>query len=241
LKLDEPEVVRREYLDDRGLSARIDLYSRVAEGVDARDIVFAAVEEVRPRRILEVGCGRGEFAERMMRGLGAEVLALDLSARMVELTSARGVDARIGDVRSLPFPDHVFDCAVAAWMLYHVPDLDRAVAELYRVLRPGGRLVAATNGPDHLVEVWRLVGDIRPGEESNFRGDNGADLLRRRFESVEPRDIEGVAVFPDRDAVATYVGASILYKHLAKRVPPFEGPLRARRSSTIFVADKAAA
>ena len=47
---------------------------------------------------------------------------------------ARGVHAVIGDVQELPFPDADFDCAVAAWMLYHVPDLDRGIAELARVL-----------------------------------------------------------------------------------------------------------
>ena len=44
---------------------------------------------------------------------------------MVELARARGVDARVGDVQELPFADGAFDCVVAAWMLYHVPDLDR--------------------------------------------------------------------------------------------------------------------
>jgi len=240
LKLNDPEVVRREYVDDRGLTARIALYTRAATGVDAREAVLAAVGEVRPRRVLEVGCGTGELAERMTRELGVEVVALDLSARMVELATSRGIDARLGDVQSLPFRDRVFDCAVAAWMLYHVPDLDRGVAELYRVLRPVGRLVAATNGPGHLEEMWRLVGRLRPRAESSFRGDNGAEVLGRRFESVEKREIEGTAFFADRDAVAAYVGSSILHKHLADRVPPFEGPLCARRSASIFVAAKAA-
>ena len=62
---------------------------------------------------------------------------VDVSPRMVELARARGVDARVGDVQELPFDDGSFDCAVAAWMLFHVPDLDRGLAELARVLRPG--------------------------------------------------------------------------------------------------------
>ena len=64
---------------------------------------------------------------------------------MVELTCSRGVEALVGDVQALPFDDGSFDAAVAAWMLYHVPDVDRPIAELAPVSRPGGRLVAVTN------------------------------------------------------------------------------------------------
>ena len=78
----------------------------------------------------------------------------------------------LGDVQELPFPDGTFDAAVAAWMLYHVPDRDRAISELARVLRPGGRLVAITNGRDHLAELWHAV--EHEGFETGFSGENGA-------------------------------------------------------------------
>ena len=77
--------------------------------------------------MLEVGCGWGELAEWIARDTGAEVVAVDLSPRMVELARERGVDARVADVQQLPFADGEFDLVVAAWMLYHVPDLDRGL------------------------------------------------------------------------------------------------------------------
>src|SRR5204862_3865783 len=138
--------------------------------------------EVAPRRVLEVGSGQGELAERMVRETGAEVVAVDQSERMVELALARGVDARVGDVQSLPFADGSFDCAVAAWMLYHVPDLDRALGELVRVLGRGGRLVAATNSAFHLQELRDLVGS--GPSPSTFTRENGGELLARHFALV---------------------------------------------------------
>ena len=69
---------------------------------------------------------------------------------MVELAKERGLDARLGDVQNLDFPDAGFDAVVAAWMLYHVPDLDRALGECARVLRPGGTFLAVTNSADDL-------------------------------------------------------------------------------------------
>jgi ubiquinone/menaquinone biosynthesis C-methylase UbiE len=109
--------------------------------------------------LLEVGSGRGELAERIANELGARVVAVDQSERMVELTAARGVEAIVGQVEDLPFRDGVFDCAVAAWMLYHAQDVHQALRELRRVLRrrPPGR---ATSSERNLGELWQLVGEI---------------------------------------------------------------------------------
>ncbi|MFN2467292.1 MAG: class I SAM-dependent methyltransferase [Gaiellaceae bacterium] len=235
-RLDDPEVVRREYATEEGLRSRVSVYEGV-HGPDARDTAFAAVAEVRPRRVLEVGCGMGEFAERLARDLASEILAVDQSPRMVELTRARGVDARVADVQDLPFGDGEFDCAVANWMLYHVPDLDRALAELARVLRPGGRLVASTNSLRHLDELWSLAGRRRGQEPSRFFSENGEAALRAHFARVERRDVEGTVTFADAAAVRGYIASSIVHKHLAARVPHFEGPLRATRRNTIFVCE----
>src|SRR5207244_5914622 len=119
----------------------------------------AAGAPARAGGVREAGAGRGERAERMQRERGVEVVAVDQSERMVELARERGVDARLGDVLALPFEDGSFDCAVAAWMLYHVEDLDLGLRELARALRPGGRLVAVTNTEFHLPELWGRFGD----------------------------------------------------------------------------------
>ena len=142
--LNDPECVRDEYADESRFAVRAGAWGR-STGPNAISMSREAVAEVAPLRVLEVGCGRGETAEWIARETGAEVIALDQSERMVELTRARGIDARLGDVQELPFEDETFDCVVAAWMLYHVADLDRGLAEIARVLRPTGRLVAVTN------------------------------------------------------------------------------------------------
>ena len=152
MRLDDPEAVRAQYTTEVGLETRRSLYVG-GEGDDPRDVAFAAVAEVVPQEVLEVGCGPGEFASRIQQELGCRVVAVDTSERMVALAGERGVDARVGDVQQLAFEAGVFDCVVAAWMLFHVPDLDRGLAELARVLRPGGRLVAVTNSERHLQEA----------------------------------------------------------------------------------------
>ena len=108
MKLNDPALVRAEYEDETRLAARQAAH-RSAEGPNALEMVFAAVAEVKPARVLDAGCGQGELAERIAYELGSAVVGVDQSARMVELTRARGVDARIGDVQALALPDGSFD------------------------------------------------------------------------------------------------------------------------------------
>jgi SAM-dependent methyltransferase len=236
-RTNDPEVVRAEYQDESSFATRAAAWAN-ATGPSATQLAFEAVAEIAPVRVLEVGCGRGELAERVARELGAEVTALDQSERMVELTRGRGVEARVGDVQALPFDDGSFDCAIAAWMLYHVPDLDRALAELARVLLPAGRLVAVTNSDTNLHELWGLAGG---GEHRAhpFSAENGAERLQRHFARVERRDANGTVMFPDWDAAHTYIENSITRRDLAALLPRFDGPLVCSRRISVFVAEVA--
>ena len=235
-RIDDPAAVREQYASEANLAARKSIYAD-ATGPDARDMVLEAVAEVRPSSVLEVGCGEGELAARIVLELGAEVVAIDQSARMVELARARGVDARVGDVQELPFDDAAFDVAVAAWMLYHVADVGRALGELARVLRPDGRLVAVTNASDHLHEMLELAGV--DDWDFSFRAENGSELLRRHFASVEARDASGTVTLHDADQIRSYLASSIRLRRWADRVPELERPLVVRRHPVVFVAHKA--
>jgi ubiquinone/menaquinone biosynthesis C-methylase UbiE len=237
LRLNDPELVRREYGDGTALAERRKVFTTFVQGPNAADIAFEAVAERRPARLLEAGCGEGEFAERVVRELGAEVVALDLSAHMVESARARGIDARVGDVQELAFAEGEFDVVVANWMLYHVPDLDRGIAELARVLRPGGRLVAATFGEDNLRELWLLLGET-DAPAHPFSRDNGEEALNRHFARVERRDAQAEVIFPNAESLRRYVAASIRRRHLVDRVPDLDTPFRARSSQAVFVAQK---
>jgi SAM-dependent methyltransferase len=234
--LNDPEIVSAEYATERGLLGRRSIYER-SEDPDAREVLWHQIADFAPARVLEVGPGPGELSERMSRELGAEVVAIDVSPRMVELTRARGVEALVGDVQHLPFADGEFDVVVAAWVLFHPADLNRALAEIARVLRPGGRLVAATNSERHLEELWLLVGRTL---SSTFSVESGEASLRGHFDSVEVLPVEGWVTFVDTAMARDYIASGIVSRDLADRVPELVGPLRARRRNAVFVAEKAA-
>ncbi len=202
MPLDDPQSVREQYASEGNLRARQSLYAD-AIGVDAKEVLWRTLLEWEPRRVLEVGGGPGELAERMQNELGATVSFVDVSPRMVELARERGIDAQVGDAQSLPFADGSFDTVVAAWMLYHVPDLDRGLAELARVLTPGGALIAVTNSVNHLREFRDLI-DYPPGLEETFNRENGEEYLARHFATVDRFDAELTVTVRDRQRLVDY-------------------------------------
>ncbi|MBA2461496.1 MAG: class I SAM-dependent methyltransferase [Actinobacteria bacterium] len=239
MRFDDPEYVREQYATEDGLAARASLYLYTGGGTDARDVVVSELRRIAPQRVLEVGCGWGELAERIEREIGCGIVALDLSPRMVELARERGVDAQVGDVQELPFEEGEFDAVVAAWMLYHVPDLERGLAEIARVVRPGGAFVAVTNGTRDFEELWQLVGRDTSDRQLTFRAENAEEHLRRYFSSVERHDIVTPVTFKDSETIRRYVGSSALDRQHVHRVPELDRPFIATKIVAVFVGEKA--
>ncbi len=225
--------VRRQYATESNLETRRSVWQPTTDGRDPVEVAAAIVRASGPRAILEVGCGTGVFAERMTAdNPAATVIATDQSERFVQLTAERGVDARLADVKDLPFADDSFDLVAAMWMLYHVPDLDRGLAEVRRVLRPGGRFLAVTNGDEHVAQLRRDAGGA--AAITGFSSENGEPALRRHFDDVRREDLRTRAVFPDHAAAVAYLASS--NEGLGPDLPAFDGPREYAGHVTVFVA-----
>jgi SAM-dependent methyltransferase len=167
-------------------------------------------------RVLDVGCGNGVYLARL-RTLGANVTGCDLSAGMLSAVSGPGlVNA---DAQLLPYRDAAVDVVLAAHMLYHVPDQRVAVAEMRRVLVPGGRCVVVTNGAAHIASLRRLVESVvhesTPGwrmvdwATRTFSLDQGRGILQTGFDQVAclRPPITSRVVISDAAVVADYVAS----------------------------------
>jgi demethylmenaquinone methyltransferase/2-methoxy-6-polyprenyl-1,4-benzoquinol methylase len=150
-----PDAVRTMF--DR-IAPVYDAMNRVmTAGLDVRWRRLAAAAVVRPGdRVLDAACGTGDLAVADAEAGAREVVGVDFSPRMLE--RARRKSAQIewveADLLSLPFPDGSFDAATIGFGVRNVPELERGLRELRRVLRPGGRLA--------VLEITRPRGVLRP-------------------------------------------------------------------------------
>jgi SAM-dependent methyltransferase len=231
--LTTPDAIATQYASTQRLATRRGVWGPGPEGVSPIEVLLQAVIEERPGSVVEIGCGTGELARSIVESLpDLHYVATDISAVMVASARALGVEAIIAPADGLPFGDDSIDVAVAAWMLYHVPDLDAALSEVRRVLRPGGVLVAATNGSEHLGQLLRDAG----GEPliTQFTSEVAESVLGRHFAAVTRRDIETRASFADHAAAAAYLAT--FDPGLSRALPAFDGPRAYAGSTAILTA-----
>lgn len=213
----------KQYRDATNLNARIALHARFAQADEPWYPWLAGrVDWPEGGDVLEVGCGPGLLWTSVAHLLPRLHLTLtDLSEGMLDaarsavdpVESIELVGTRACDAQDLPFPDASFDVVVANHMLYHVPEPARAAAEFGRVLRPGGVLLAATNGPDHLdviVDISRQVFGWSSHDfvDRRFGRSNGGPILETAFGDVAWHAHPGRLVCDDPEAVIAYIQSS---------------------------------
>lgn len=166
------------------IADRYDLITRVLSyGQDARwKRVLIAKARVSPgERALDLACGTGDIAFGVA-AKGARTVGLDITHRMVQLAGHKSAAARFitGDMGSLPFRSAAFDLVTTGYGLRNVPDLDAAITEIARVLRPGGRLLSLDfNKPEspivrgaylsYLTVVGASLGWLLHGDPDTYR------------------------------------------------------------------------
>jgi ubiquinone/menaquinone biosynthesis C-methylase UbiE len=109
------------------------------------------------RDVLEVGCGTGLVLLRI-REFARQARGVDLSPGMLEKAKQRGLDVTLGSATELPFPDHSFDVTCSFKVLAHVPEIEKALAEMARVTRPGGMVLAEFYNPYSLRGLAKRLG-----------------------------------------------------------------------------------
>ncbi len=126
------------------------------------------------KRVLDVGCGKGRFARVLAeRYTKASVVGFDLAEAMLHHVPDP-VAACAGSMTALPFSSGAFDCVYATESLEHAVDIDRAVAEMCRVTRPGGRIVII----DKNVEQW---GRLKTPEWEKWFGKRELEKLLGKY------------------------------------------------------------
>lgn len=229
-----------QYKTASNLTTRADLHRRftVAEA-DWHPWVFDKLALQPGEHLLECGCGPGWLWRHNLTRIPESciITLTDFSEGMVQEARKSLQDSEVSfafrpaNIEQLPFPDASFDLVVANHMLYHVPDINQAIREVSRVLKPNGRFIAATNGPRHMQELQamgqllfaddRSLADTRlmQGKQLlSFRLDNGAQFLSDTFSQVDLYPYPSHLFVTESEPLVEYIFSTITPEKISESV-----------------------
>lgn len=220
-RIDDARYLRGDqYRTAENLDARIHFHDRFSTNPQRwPGWVFERLQLAPRSRILEVGCGSGSLWQENRARIpdGWAITLSDFSPGMVaQARQALPFQAAVLDAQDLPFPTARFDAVIANHMLYHVPDRPRALSEMRRVLKPGGRLYAATGGRDQFHELIDLVRRFDPalvlwegrGPDS-FMLETGEAQLAPWFARVALHRYDDALVVTEVEPLVAYVASKV--------------------------------
>lgn len=196
----DPNYVNKQYRDGSNLNARIRLHQQFSTNKYGwQRWLFDQIKFTPECRILELGCGTGELwlenEERIPKEVN--IVISDFSEGMVAQVqeNLKNINAsfqfKVIDAQAIPFEEDQFDIVIANHMLFHLPDREKGLAEIRRVLKPNGWLYASTIGSNHLKEINELVTRFEPRfsawntlASDSFNLENGAAQLEQFFSNV---------------------------------------------------------
>ena len=220
-KISDQDYLRDDqYKDASNLNARIRLHVEFSTNKYGWfRWVFDQYELSAEARVLELGCGPGDLWHENIDRIPEdwEINLSDFSPGMLNQArekldyQSHPFNFEIIDAQSIPYEVDHFDMIIANHFLYHVPDRPKAISEIRRVLKPGGRLYATTVGINHMKELPDLVARFDPdgptflkSEDIPFTMENGADQLRKSFSKVEKRRYQDGLRITDADVLVDY-------------------------------------
>jgi SAM-dependent methyltransferase len=256
-----PDAIRSQYRETSNLDARLALHERYSTNrYGWHRWVFDQLSLPPGCTILELGCGPAylwqENADRTPAGW--TVTLSDASIGMVA-AALQALDPRPGcfryavvDAQAIPFPGARFDAVIANHMLYHVPDRERALSEIRRVLRPGGRLYASTVGQGHMRELDEMLNAAQPGLRppatgvaASFLLENGGAQLAPWFASAHLVRYEDGLLVDDPEPLVAYarsmpgvpshLGALDRFSQLVAHEIAVNGAIRITKDSGLFI------
>jgi ubiquinone/menaquinone biosynthesis C-methylase UbiE len=203
--------VASQYANSDPLRARIETHQCYSEReLDLDALCRRQLDLPGDESLLDVGCGPGLFLAHLRRaGHRGRLVGLDQSPGMI----AEAGDGVVGDAQALPFADGAFHAVSARHMLYHVPDIPRALREIARVAGRGGALVM-TNGGEYLPRLKELRDAVerafgRPVTTASvglrFHDGNARDYLAAAFDRIEETRLENALVFERPEPILRYL------------------------------------
>lgn len=217
-------VVREQYKTPENLNKRLSLHSYNINKEDWSQWCFNNMSFKEDSRILELGCGTGDLWYKNKESIRDDwsVVISDFSESMLQKCKneieklGHNFTYKVIDIQNIPYEDNSFEVVIARHMIYLVPDIEKGLREIKRVLKKGGKAYITTNGREAMKELNMLMDkfDSSMGLGSNgmcYRFDNlsGKEILEKYFDSVHEKVFSGKVITDNPELIVEYKASSI--------------------------------
>jgi len=215
-KLQNKDVLNEQYRDDKNLNKRISVHEKYSTNkMGFNNWIVSQYKFDKNYKVLELGCGNGDTWIKnsdILNGIGELVLS-DFSEGMIKsakqkLGNANNIDYEVIDIENIPYKNESFDAVIANMMLYHIPDLDKGLSEVKRVLKNNGLFYCATFGEHGIIEyVEYLITKVEHEYKGNknFTLQTGKAKLEKYFSEIERKDYKDSLAVTNIDDLLEYI------------------------------------
>jgi ubiquinone/menaquinone biosynthesis C-methylase UbiE len=217
-KMNNAATVQEQYADNKNLNTRISIHDKYSTNkLGFGNWLYQQYQFFPGCRILELGCGTGEAWRGKLEqlGQGTTLILSDFSQGMVEEVKSKfsgyeQVTCEQINIENIPYEEETFDFVIANMMLYHVPDLNKGLEEVHRVLKKGASFYCATFG-ENGIQQYLTTTLARFGVIIDINGaftlQNGADILQKHFPLVTRTDYIDSLEVTDTNDLLDYIAS----------------------------------
>lgn len=221
------KAVQEQYKTADNLNTRISIHTKYSTNkLGFGNWLFSHYDLSPNTKVLELGCGTGDMWKSKLHLVdkSIELTLTDFSENMVSIVkNALGeqdnISYSIVDIESIPYADNSFDRVIANMMLYHVPDLNKGLSEVKRVLTEDGYFYCATYGENGIMPfIAGLLKEygITDTTNKNFTLQNGYGILQKYFSNIQRLDYEDSLAVTDVNGVLDYIYSLTNMSSIAK-------------------------
>lgn len=215
-KINDISVVKQQYATANNLNTRISIHDKYSTNkMGFGNWIISNYRIDKGMKVLELGCGTGDMWKNRESLISAcsKLILSDFSEGMVETTkdnigSYDNIEYKVLDIQEIPYENEAFDIVIANMMLYHVPDIDKGLAEVRRVLKRGGHFYCATYGEHGIIEYLSKIlfaYGVEDNINKNFTLQNGYGILSRTFSKVEKLEYIDSLAITNVDDMVEYI------------------------------------